>query len=221
MRRMLRATDGMRLALLLAAGAALTLVPGLGQTPPDPREQLQQLLLTQEELIERLEDDGWVIKTVDRLDPEPPGGISAVATYANPNTLTSLVVGLIEFEAREPLDGFVAANLEARQVQGEPRDLRAEAQENPDVLPELLLQETERVLLLTLERDQLQLLFQRHTLLAFLRVAQTEGAVTTVEEKEALLLRVAERQLQKILDFCAQLAEEGAEAPTYCAPLGG
>lgn len=221
MRRMLRATDGVRLALLLLLGAALTLVPGLGQPPPDPREQLQQLLLTQEELIEALEDDGWVIKTVDRLDPEPPGGISAVATYANPNTLTSLVVGLIEFEAREPLDGFVAANLEARQVQGEPRDLRAEAQENPDVLPELLLQETERVLLLTLERDQLQLLFQRHTLLAFLRVAQTEGAVTTAEEKEALLLGVAERQLQKILDFCAQLAEEGAEAPAYCAPLGG
>lgn len=218
--RVRRAMGGL-LALLFLAGVVLG-----GAQPPDPREQLAQLLLTQEELIETLEDDGWFIKTVDRLDPEPEGGVSVVATYANPNALLSLVIGLIEFESRELLDRFLEAILEAPQIQGPPRDLLAEAQENPEVLPELLQQEVERVLLLHLERDQQQLLFQRHTLLAFLRLAQQPQGAFAAADRTALLLRVGERQLQKVLDFCAELVsrvEAGEipeeQVPPYCAPL--
>lgn len=219
-KRVRRAIGGL-LALLLLAGTGWAL-----SQPPDPREQLAQFLLTQEELIETLEDDGWFIKTVDRLDPEPEGGVSVVATYANPNAFLSLVIGLIEFESRELLDRFVGVILEAPQIQGPPRDLLAEAQENPEVLPELLRQEAERVLLLALEREQKQLLFQRHTLLAFLRIVQLPQGELSAEEREALLIRVGERQLQKVLDLCAQLAEQAAaeeipqeQVPPYCAPL--
>lgn len=218
--RVRRAVGGL-LALLLLAGTGWAL-----SQPPDPRAQLEQLLLTQEELIETLEDDGWFIKTVDRLDPEPEGGISVVATYANPNALLSLVIGLIEFESRELLDRFLEAILEAPQLQGPPRDLLAEAQENPEVLAELFQREADRVFLLLLERDQQQLLFQRHTLLAFLRLAQQPPGPLAAADRTALLLRVGERQLQKVLDLCAQLAEQAAageippeQVPPYCAPL--
>ena len=219
MRRTYRAVGTiLLLALPLLAGGVLA--------QPDPRAQLEQLLLTQEELIETLEDDGWVIKTVDRLDPEPEGGVSVVATYANPNSSLSLVIGLIQFESRELLDRFVGAILEAPQLQGPPRDLLEEARENPEALPELLQQEAERVLLLALERDQLQLLLQRHTLLAFLRLGQQAPGVLAAADRTALLLRVGGRQLQKVLDVCADLAAR-AEAgeippeqiPPYCAPL--
>ncbi len=197
------------------AAAILTLIAVIGLGQADPREQLQQLLLTQEELIEELQDDAWVIKTIDRLNPEPEGSIgTAVATYTNANTFIALVTGLIDFEATDLLDRFVGALLEARQVLSS-RDLLEEAQENPDVLPELLQQETSRVLFLSLEKDQRQLIFQRNALLVFLRISQVEGTITTVEEKEALLLQVATRQLQKILDFCESL--EG-ESPAYCEP---
>jgi hypothetical protein len=190
----------------------LIAVIGLGQA--DPGEQLQQLLLTQEELIEELGDDAWVVKTIDRLNPEPEGALgTAVATYVNTNTLIALVTGLIDFEATDFLDRFLGRLLEARQVIGS-RDLLEEAQENPDILPELLQQETSRVLLLSLEDDQQQLVLQRNTLLAFLRISQVEGASTSVN-KEELLLQVAARQLQKVLDFCESL--EG-EQPAYCPP---
>jgi len=221
MRMRTRRALGGLLALLLLAGTGWAL-----SQPPDPRAQLEQLLLTQEELIEALQDDGWFIKTVDRLDPEPEGGVSVVATYANPNAYLSLVIGLLEFETRELLDGFVNAILEAPQLEAPPRDLRAEAQENPEVLPELLRSEAERVLLLDLRQDQKQLLFQRHTLLAFVRIVQLPQGELSAEEREALLLQVGERQLRKVLDLCAQLAEQAAageipqeQVPPYCAPL--
>lgn len=212
---------GAFLAMLLAAGLA-----GAQPQPPDPRSQLEQILLTQEELIETLQDDGWFIKTVDRLDPEPEGGISVVATYANPNAFLSLVIGLIQFDNRDLLDAFVGAILEAPQLQGPPRDLLAEAQENPEALPELLQTEAERVLLLNLRDQQKQLLFQRHTLLAFLRIVQLPQGTLGDAEREALLLQVSERQLQKVLHFCADLAAKveageiaAEEVPPYCAPL--
>jgi len=73
----------------------LAVLLGLGQS--DPREQLQQLLLTQEELIETLADEAWVIKAVDRLNPEPEGTVATVvATYVNTNTNIALVIGLLE-----------------------------------------------------------------------------------------------------------------------------
>ncbi len=185
---------------------------GLGQGQDDPRERLRQLLLTQEELIEALGgDEAWVVKAVDRLNPEPEGTVAtAVATYVNTNTDAALVIGLLEFQSADSAGRFVEALLSAPQVVGEPRDLKAEAQEDPERLPEPLAQETDRVLLLTLEKDRQQLLFQRGTLLAFLRIA--EG---TLDEQR--LLKVAERQLRKVLAFCEGL--EGAKpAPAYCAP---
>lgn len=209
----------------LGLGIAMAALGALSQ-PPEPREELAQLLLTQEELIEVLEDTGWVIKTVDRLNPEPEGGVSAVATYANPNRFLSLVIGLIRFETPELLDTFVAAILEAPQLQAPPRDLRAEAEETPELLPEPILQETQRAILLYLERDQQQVLLQRNELLLFVRLAQQPQGTLTTEERTDQLLRVGARQLQKVLDFCAERTAQvdagelpSDAVPAYCVPL--
>jgi hypothetical protein len=191
----------------------LAVLLGLGQG--NSREQLQQLLLTQEELIETLADEAWVIKAVDRLTPEPEGTVAtAVATYVNTNTNIALVIGLLEFQSVDFASRFVEAMLSAPQVLGEPRNLRAEAQENPELLPELLAQQTDLVFLLSLENDRQQLIFQRGTLLAFLRISREETALAALGEGE--LIHVAERQLRKIIDFCESL--EGAK-PEYCSPL--
>ncbi len=187
----------------------LAVLLGLGQS--NPRELLLQLPLTQEELIETLADEAWVVKAVDRLNPEPEGTVAtAVVTYVNTNTNIALVIGLLEFQSVDFAERFVEAMLRAPQVVGKPRDLKAEAQENPELLPELLAQQTDLVLLLNLENDRQQLIFQRRTLLAFLRISRGEAALG-----EGELIQVAERQLSKILDFCE--AFEGAK-PEYCSP---
>jgi len=195
-----------RKVLFTLVVASLVATISLGQEDPTPK--LQDLLLTQEELQEVL-GEVWVIKTVGKLDPEPEGSTTAVATFVDTNTDTELVIGLLEFQDLERAVLFFDALLQAEQILGV-RDLRAEAQEDPsllELLPERLVKETERLFLIELENGLQQLLLQRKTLIAFLRIPK--GAL-----EEAQLFQVADLQLGKILGFCESLAEE--ERPAYC-----
>lgn len=195
-----------RKALISFLAALLVVAIGLGQEEPGPK--LQDLLLTQEELQEVL-GEGWVIRTVDRLDPEPEGSTTAVATFVDTNTDAELVVGLLEFEDMELAGSFLDALLGARQVL-ESRDLHKEAEEDPgllEVLPERLLEESDRLLLISLEGELQQLLLQRKNLITFLRTPH--GAL-----EEAQIFQVADLQLGKILQLCEGLAEEAR--PAFC-----
>ncbi len=189
----------------------LIAVAGIGQ--PTAQEQLQQLFLTQEELNAQSKELGlgedWVVRTVDRLNPEPEGAKdrTAVATYVNTTTEIALIVGLIDFETREQADRFLAAIQTAKQVQSA-RDLQAEAQTNPQLLPDTMKQELDKVVLLLLEDGQQQLLLQRLNLLMFFRTGRdTENAL-----QEGQLIQIANRQLSKILEFCNSVETK----PAYC-----
>jgi len=189
----------------------LLVVAGMGQ--PTVGQQLQQLFLTQEELNDLSKELGlgedWVIRTVDRLNPEPEGAkdSTAVATYVNTSTEIALIVGLIEFQNLELADRFLSAILTAKPVQSA-RDLQAEARDHPDLLPEPLKLETDKVLLLLLDDGQQQLLLQRVNLVAFFRTSKDAPQALP----EGQLLQLANGQLAKILAFC----EDAQTKPAYC-----
>lgn len=203
---MRRKVMSMSLMILL-----LIAVAGIGQSTS--QEQLQQLFLTQEELNAVSKELGlgedWVIRTIDRLNPEPEGAKdrTAVATYANTSKEIALIIGLIDFEAREQADRFLSAIQAAKQVQSA-RDLQVEAKDNPQLLPDQMKQETDKVILLLLDDGQQQLLMQRANLLAFFRTPKdASGAL-----QEGQLIQIANRQLTKILEFCNSTPTK----PAYC-----
>ncbi len=189
----------------------LIVMVGLGQS--SVLEQLQSLLLTQEELNALSKELGlgedWVVRTLDHLNPEPPGAEkrTMVATYVNTNTEIALIIGLLDFEAREPADRFLSALLAAKPVQSS-RDLLAEVRERPNLLPETLQKETDKILLLQLEDGQQQIVLQRLTLVIFLRTAKAAPNALTEDQ----LIQVANRQLSKILESC----KNAQNKPTYC-----
>jgi len=203
----------MRRTMVLTSLMIPLLIATLSMGQASPAEQLQQLFLTQEELNATTKELGlgedWVIRTIDHLNPEPEGAKdrTAVATYVNTSTEIALIVGLLDFQTREMADRFLNLNLNAKQVQSS-RDLQAEAKDNPDLLPDPLKQEADKVLLLSLEGGQQQLLLQRGNLLVFLRTPK-EGTGALQENQ---LIQIANRQFTKILDFC-----KNAEVkPTFC-----
>jgi hypothetical protein len=189
----------------------LLVVASMGQ--PTVGQQLQQLFLTQEELNDLSKELGlgedWVVRTVDRLNPEPEGAEdrTAVATYVNTSSEIALIVGLLDFQSRELADRFLSAILTAKPVQSV-RDLQLEARDNPDLLPEPLKPETDKVLLLFLEDGQQQLLLQRVSLVVFFRTSK--DAPRALQEKE--LLQIANGQFAKILAFC----KDAETKPAYC-----
>lgn len=196
-----------RKAVLSVGLLMLLAVIGSGQA--DPREQLTGLLPNQEELQELLGDQ-WVITTVDKLDPEPEGAVSAVATFVDTSTEIELVDALIQFQMAQRSQEFLEAVLQAKQVL-EVRDLLAEAREDAELLTERLQKETDAVLLVRLEGDLQQFFLRRATLLAFLRTPrEVRGAMELAQ-----LIQVADLQLGKVLDFCESF--EGEALPSYCA----
>lgn len=203
----------MRRTLALTSLLLPLLIATLGLGQANPAELLQQLFLTQEELNAASKDLGlgedWVIKTVDRISSEPPGAKdrTAVATYVNTKTEIALIVGLMDFETRDQADHFLSASLMAKQVK-ETRDLQAEAKDNPDLLPDPLKPEADKIVLLLLEDGQQQLLIQRVNLLVFFRTPK-EG---TGALSESQLIQIANRQFTKILDFCKNTEAK----PAFC-----
>lgn len=193
--------------LLLVFVAAV----GLGQS--NTRQQLQQLLLTQEELQEVLSGEWEAKGAIDRMKPEPPGALAtAVVTFINTTTEIELVDGLLIFNTPEIAGRFIEIILSAPQIE-EVRDLKAEAEENQDLsqtIPEKLLKEIDQLLLLSLDNGLQQLILQRQTLIAFLRTSREGQGVLD----EVQLFQVADRQLNKILEFCENF--EGESRPTYC-----
>lgn len=203
----------MRRTLALTSLLLPLLIATLGLGQANPAEQLQQLFLTQEELNAASKDLGlgedWVIKNVAPISSEPPGAKdrTAFATYVNTKTEIALIVGLMDFEALEQADHFLSASLTAKQVKNT-RDLQAEAKDNPDLLPDPVKQETDKVILLLLEDGQQQLLLQRVNLLVFFRTS-SEG---TGALSESQLIQIANRQFTKLLDFCKNTEVK----PAYC-----
>lgn len=186
---------GLMLPLLLVA-------VGLGQT--DVREQLQQLLISQERLAEVLEDESWIIDTIDRVEPEPEGSITVLARYINEKTGGTLVSALLSFQGNASLaQDYFDGLLEAPAVKSR-QDLKEADREEPGLLTETLRDETERVESLSLQNGQRMILLKRPTFLIFHRGSSGERQ----------LLQVADVQLGRVLAFC----EETDNQPDFCTP---
>jgi len=182
----------------------ITLI-GLGQA--DPREQLKGLLLNEEELKETLEGD-WVLDLIDRLDPEPPGAVTLFARFIEGKSDHELIDGLLDFSTagREAADRFIKEIQNVKQIL-EVIDLKGEPDRLADLKAELLLDEkTDVALLLRLEDGRHQVTFQRGgTLIGFIRTFADEIG-------EDGIIRVSQRQLEKIVNFC----ESAESKPAYC-----
>jgi len=184
---------------LLALG-----ITGVGQN--ELGNQLRQQLLTQEEM-QALLGTQWILDSVDELKDIEGATASAIGKYFDTSTENTLTNGLIIFENFDFAGGYLTGLLEAEIVESK-RNLLEEAKDNPDLLTERIRNEAEQVFLLVLGNGLHQLMVRRGSLIFFFR--------TDMESNVGLeqLIKVADKQLEKTLAYCAEFAE-GA-VPTYC-----
>ena len=191
---------------VLLGAAVLLLIAAIGVGQTGSRDTLSSLLLTQEELRDEMSDQ-WVIQTVREVDGVPDSAISIQATFFNTQTEIELVDALLAFEGRDASRSFFETLLGADLVT-DTRDLLTEAEENEELLPEQLAAESDALFLLSLEDSRQQLFQRRGSLIMFLRTpAEGSGALGLDQ-----VLMLAEAQLSKVLNFCA----EAEDAPGFC-----
>ena len=191
---------------VLLGAAMLVLIAAIGVGQTGSRDTLSSLLLTQEEVRELMSDQ-WVIKTVGQLDQEPSGSISAQATFVNAQTEIELVDALLAFEGVDAGRAFLEAVLSADAVV-ETRDLLADAEDSPDLLPDQLRTESDALVLLSLDGARQQLFQRRGSLIMFLRTpAEGSGALELDQ-----IIALADAQLGKALELCAS----AESAPGFC-----
>ena len=182
----------------------MVLVAGVAQGQGD---LLRQLILDETIVQEQLGEQ-WILDNLSELEPEAPESLtSAVATYLDTGTENTVVVGLIHFIVAENAIDFLDLNLGAPQVDAV-RDLVEESNENAELLTELILNETQAVVLLELNNGLQQLMLRKGSLLIFMR----SPADSNVDL--ATLILLADLQIQKLVDFCTNA--EG-EVPPYCS----
>lgn len=191
---------------VLLGAAVLLLIAAIGVGQTGSRDTLSSLLLTQEELRDEMSDQ-WVIQNISPLDQEPDGAISVQATFFNSQSEIELVDALLAFEGSEPSRAFLEAVLGADAVI-ETRDLLAEAEESPDLLPDQLGTESDELFLLSLEGERQQLFQRRGSLIMFMRTPAEGSGALSLEQ----VLMLADAQFGKVLEHCAS----AEDAPDFC-----
>ncbi|MBI1730293.1 hypothetical protein HY229_00130 [Candidatus Acetothermia bacterium] len=187
-------------------------VIGVGQS--DPKVQLQQQLLTQEEM-QALLGTQWIIDSLAELDNVPDGVVAnVVGTYKDTNTSEIVVLSLISFKNVDATTVYLDG-LKADKHVSKVRDLLQEAKDAPKdatpLLTDQIKNEAQEVIFVELTNGLQQLMLRRANMLTFFRSSMT-GPVDLTK-----LVSVADKQLGKTLDFCKKAAENGGTAPDYCA----
>jgi hypothetical protein len=190
----------LRKSFSIALVIAMVAFVALGRQATE-EEQLRQQLLSQEE-FQTLQGEQWILDSLS--DFGDVGALaSAVGTYLNTSNDNIVVTGLIHFESVETAGAFVQGQLELDE-DDVVRNLRDELAENPEVLTELIANSTDDIFVVEVANNPLQLLFMRRGNLVF--VLQTSSI------ELAQLVLIADAQVQKTLDFCAN----ADPAPGYC-----
>jgi hypothetical protein len=185
-------------------------ITGLGQA--DPKAQLQQQLLTQEE-VQALLGTQWMLDSLSELDNVPDGVANVVGTFKDTSSSETLDVGLINFKNIDATTGYLGA-LKADKHVSKVRDLIQEAKDAPEgttpLLTDQIKNEAQEVVFVELTNGLQQLMLRRSNMLTFFRSSMT-GPVDLTK-----LVSVADKQLSNTLDFCKKAAENGGTAPDYC-----
>jgi len=162
--------------------------------------ELQDQLPVQSEIQETL-GENWLLSDISAFGTLPDGATgSAIGQYSDGNN--DLTIVLLSFESGEIAGLFVDGFLETDFVV----EIVDVIESNVEILPEQLVQVADRIILVRLDNELDQLLVQIGSLYYYVRV---EGLDLE------LLVALADLQLSRTLNFCANI--EG-EAPQYCPP---